>query len=435
MAIIAKETIAPCRDSFVFEFEKDKINQTIDDITKEIGKRFTIKGFRKGKAPASAIKIAAKDTILQEIKRRLTSEAYQEILYETSLKPFGEPEVLKVDASFSEFKLQLNISYMPSFEIGQYKDFNLDRPNMPTDEELINNAVSNLCKQHYSLRPFNEDDFIVDGDTIVVNYISKINGKDFDNNSASDLLIEVGAGKYLREFETSVMGMKINEKRQFDIGFPEKGTVSKIVAGKTISFDVELKSAFKKEYSDFNEDLAIKLGLENFEALNKKVLEHVEQQKKSIFKNSLKVVVFDKLLEGTTIDIPEWMIEKSAMVLSQSKGLKWEENDAEIKKYFMKEGLNTLKLSMIFDKIRENEIETVLTEQEIQSILLNNLGKLPEDVQKNLFDKQNINTLSKIYSEIQDEQVFEWIIKNSTIKEPETETKGEIKAEENSQEI
>lgn len=435
MAIITKETIAPCRDSFIFSFEKDKIDQVVDDITKEIGKRFTIKGFRKGKAPASAIKLAAKDTILKEAKRRLISEAYQEILYETSLKPFGEPEILKADVSFSEFKLQLNISYTPNFELGQYKDFILDRPNIPTDEELINNAVTNLCKQHYSLRPFNEDDFIVDGDTVVVNYSSTINGKEFENGSASDLLIEVGAGKYLRQFEINIMGMKISEKRQFEIEFPGKEAVTKVVAGKTVSFDVELKSGFKKEYSNFDEELAVKLGLENFEALNKKVLDHVEQQKKNIFKNALKLVVFDKLLEGTTIDIPDWMIENSAMVLSQSKGLKWEENDTEVKKHFMTEGLKTLKLSMIFDKIRENEIETVLTEQEIQSILLNNLGKLPQDVQKNLFDKQNINTLSKIYSEIQDEQVFEWIIKNSTINEP-TKNIGENKVEEeNSQEI
>lgn len=422
MAIITQKNVEPCRDQIIFTFEKEKIDETVNEIAKEIGKKFTIKGFRKGKAPISAIKIAAKETILKEASRRLMNDAYQDILFETKLKPFGEPEVSKIDISFSDFKVCLNLAYMPDFELGQYKDFDLDEPkNLPNKEELIKKTIMNLCKKHPELRSYEEEDFVVDDDTVVVDYKVFMGDNEVEENAANDVMIDVGGGKYLRDFELNIMGMKLLETKTFEIVFPEDAS-NKNLAGEKLKFEVVLKTGLKKEYPEFNEDLAKKLGLENFEALNKSVLTHVDSQIQSVYKNTLKKVIFDKLLESTTIDVPAWMQEYSAKVLSQSNKLEWDTNDDSVKQHFLTEGLKTLKLSMIFEKIREMEVETVLTEQELQSILQQNFGKLPADIQKSLIENQNVSMLSKLYSEIQDEQVFEWIIKNSKIVKQEQET-------------
>ena len=96
------------------------------------------------------------------------------------------------------------------------------------------------------------------------------------------------------------------------------------------------------------------------------------------------------LLESNTIEVPEWMQEQSAKFLSYTKGIKWEDNSDEVKSFLMRDALYTLKLTMIFNKIRKAEKETELSHEEIQTVLMQNLGALPEDMQKAIIDKNVI---------------------------------------------
>ncbi len=427
MGIILQENFEPCKDRIVFTFEKDKIDQVVNDIVKKISKNHIIKGFRKGKAPPQIIKIVAKDTILNEAKHRLTNEAWQEIQNETKLKPFGEPEIAKIDISYSNFSIDLNLGYVPNFELMKYKGFELAEPKVPEETEIVQHILAEISKTHPILRPYGEDDFVMDGDSVIVDYISTINGASFEHSNASGITIDVGSNRFVRDFEVGIMGMKPGEQREFDIAFPE--TVNnKTIAGNVVHFVVTILSGIKKDPPVFDEDFAKKLGHDTLEALNKAILDRAKTQIASIRKNTLKKAVFDILLESNTIETPEWMILKSAQAVCVSNGLKWEENNEEVNTHFMKEGLRTLTLSMIFDKIRELEVETVLTPQEIQQVLFNNIGQFPPDIQQSVLEQKNISLLSRLYSEIQDEQVFEWIIKNSTILTP-TSAPAETKSE------
>ena len=105
MGITYKEDLEECRKRFVYSFDKEKIDDVVYEIATHVGKNHTIKGYRKGKAPIYAIKNVAKQFILEETKKKLTNEAYAEILFEMKIKAFGQPQINNTKISYDEFEL------------------------------------------------------------------------------------------------------------------------------------------------------------------------------------------------------------------------------------------------------------------------------------------------------------------------------------------
>jgi len=429
MTIIQKENIETCRDRIIFSFDKEKVTATVDDIVETIKKNQTpIKGFRKGRAPDSAIKTTARKYIIEEVKRRLISEAFQDIIFETKIKPFGSPDIKEVDVSMTNFKLDMEVPYFPTFELNQHKGFNLTEPTgLPTIEELTERTKSDLQTEQPNLRPYNQDDFAMDGDTVFVNYNGTINGKSFENSNATNVMIQMNGGMFVREFEVNIMGMHVGEKREFDIAFTSDHNVDKKLVGKTVHFDVELANGVKKEVAEIDDAFAQKIGLENLEALNQKIAERVNAHLAQLRSTQLQNQAIDLMIASNPIDIPDWMSLSAAENLARSRTLNWNECTPELRQGLIAEAAKALKTSMILNEIRGKEVETALSHDEIENVIKTNLRQLPPELQTQFLSQNGM--MSRLYAEIQDTQVLDWVVKNSTVGSTTEETKEENKGE------
>jgi len=418
MSITLQENVEPCRDRFIVSFDKEQVTVEIDKIVKKVIKDNKIKGFRKGKAKPEIVKSLAKETILNEAQQVLFHQAYEEVLRETKYKPFGSPELKKIETTYSKFEVDFSLAYNPIFDLVKYKDFDLHEPtNLPSKDEITEASIKEACKSKPTLTAYTENDCVENGDVIIVNYSSTIDGEKFDKSDASHLTIELGSGKFNADFETNVLGMKAGETREFDVTFPAD-VRNNTIAGKTIHFVVNVVAGVKRIPSEFNEELAKQFNCDSLDALREQINKFVDEKIVSARQKHIFGDIYNLLLENNTIDVPVWMQEQSAKYMSSVDGFKWEENSDQVKEAYMKKGLNTLKMTLIMNKIREIELETVLSYKELNKVMINNLSMFPEETRKILLDEKDphhTQRMSQIYSEIQDEFVFTWIMNNSNV--------------------
>jgi trigger factor len=423
MAIEYKEKVDECKEKIIFSYDSDKVKDVIDSVAIDFGKNYKIKGFRKGKAPVDAIKQQAKKHVMDIAKRKLLSESYEDILSETKWKPFGQPEINEINFNSKNFNVEMILGHVPNFELSQYKDFEIEEPSTSIDPNDFKNKMNEqLCQELGDLKELDEDDFVLLGDEVCIDYIATIDGKPFKNSEGKDVKFVVGYGKALKELEDDIIGMSVGEEREITINFPEDFS-QEDVKGKEAIFSVILKSAKRKEASEFSEEVVKKAGFKDMDNYNKvidmKVNEKIEEMNFLYYRNKIS----EKIVEENKIEIPEWMTIEIAKSYSKMQGKDFDKLEEDERKTFIDDANKRLNLSFVLDKIKDKEIETNMSDEEIIGTINSNMHRFPPEVRNQLSKGNNPHLISQVASEIQDEYLMRWLINQSVKKKEKDEEK------------
>ena len=122
--------------------------------------------------------------------------------------------------------------------LGDYKGLRLTKTvGQVTEEEVDSYIQSQATAEEVT----DENAAVQDGDTVNIDYVGKIDGKEFDGGSAQGSVLVVGSDTFIDGFEDGLIGMKKGETRDLNLTFPDDyGNTD--VAGKAVVFTVTLNS-------------------------------------------------------------------------------------------------------------------------------------------------------------------------------------------------
>ena len=148
------------------------------------------------------------------------------------------------------------------------------------------------------------------GDTIVIDYVGKIDGKKFDGGSAEKQKLKIGSGKMIPGFEDALIGKKIGEECTINVTFP-KDYQAEDLAGKDAEFKINIRSKKEKvEYKyngKFIRDTSKYFKKSSYEKAVKKEL---EEQARETAESTLEQELWDKVLDKTEIKkYPKGMVK------------------------------------------------------------------------------------------------------------------------------
>ena len=98
--------VEPCKVNVHYVADADVVEQKRQEAVENL-RKIKIAGFRKNKAPDSAIKLKLKNEIEQWMTREIVAHAYDEVLFETKMKSIGYPQVSNVMLDGSYFHCDL----------------------------------------------------------------------------------------------------------------------------------------------------------------------------------------------------------------------------------------------------------------------------------------------------------------------------------------
>lgn len=95
------------------------------------------------------------------------------------------------------------------------------------------------------------------GDTVSIDFVGKIDGKEFDNGSAEDYSITLGSSGFIDGFDDGVIGMKVGKKKDLNLRFPDDYQNEEL-KGKDVVFTVTLNYISETITPELNDEFVTK---------------------------------------------------------------------------------------------------------------------------------------------------------------------------------
>lgn len=378
-------------------------------------KKAPVPGFRPNKASMGAIKLHYRQQIDESLKRALAEDAYHNTLFEKKIRPHGAPKFNNMLLDGGSFVCEFEMYTKPEFELVSYKDVEVVKPRPDREaNEIAQQALQELRVRLGDVVPYSETDFVQQGDNIIIDYEADIAGEKVDNLCATGEMVTIGNNQ-IPDFDSNLLGMKGGETREFDIRAPEGSLPS--IASKTIHFKVTLTTGAKTTPCPLDDELGKKMGKKDYNEL----LEFVNATATGRVANSAKMTLHDavakRLVADNTISVPNWMSLSEARYLAHQSQLDWTTMTDIDKEKFMELADKNVKLSLILDKIREKEVESQLSDQEVFEIIKQNLAqtKIQKSMDEIIQEMNRTGYLQILFSRIRDEYTMDFVVKSVKI--------------------
>jgi trigger factor len=203
------------------------------------------------------------------------------------------------------------------------------------------------------------------GDQVKIDFKGSVDGELFEGGSGDGVVMSLGEGRLVPDFENALTGMKASEEKTFDVQFPDDYP-SKDLAGKKAQFEVKVHEVLAAVLPEIDSEFAKQLGFEDgdVDRLRTDVKKNVDTEVAKRLESRQKDLVMKALLEQAEFDVPQALVDEEGGRLAEqmkenmkSRGMKVD--DAPLpKEVFAEEATRRVKLGLIIAHIAEkNELQ------------------------------------------------------------------------------
>jgi trigger factor len=275
----------------------------------EIGQSARLPGFRPGKVPLPVLKKRFGKSILGEVLEKKVTDSSSQVMTDHNIRPAGQPkiEIVSFDDG-KDLEYTMAVEQIPEINPMDFATLELERLKVDVPESEIDEMVQRLAQRQRKTKPVEEARAAGKGDVLVVDFVGRIDDKEFAGGSATDFHIELGADGLIPGFADQLEGVKAGEHRDVHVTFPED-YAGKEVAGKAAVFAVDVKELREPVPVAVDDELAKSIGLENLEALRNDVRRQIENDYASVSRSRLKRELLDKLADAHDFTVPGGLLD------------------------------------------------------------------------------------------------------------------------------
>ncbi len=234
------KTLPQSKVSFSLTIEKDALDKAKAAIIKHYKSEVSIKGFRKGHAPETAVvnSIGA-ERLAYDALNKAVDKAYVEFLQAEKLQVINQPEVDIKDPNKTPLEVKFEVEVFPEVKVGDYSKIKAKFKAVEADDKEVDEALKTVCAQMEVASEVKRA--AKDGDLLEVDFAGKDEkGEIIPNTNGEKTKFRMGMGHFLPDLEAAFKGMKAGEeKTAVKVKFP-KDYHSADFAGKTVPFDIKL---------------------------------------------------------------------------------------------------------------------------------------------------------------------------------------------------
>lgn len=295
-----------------FEIQPDKVKEGLDIAFNKVKKSLNVPGFRKGRVPRQIFnKMYGEEALYQDALNALLPEAYATAVSEADIKPVDQPQIdvesMDKDAAWV---LTAKVTVEPEVELGDYKGLEVEKHSTEVTDKEVEDELERRRQQEAEL-VLKEDQPAENGDTVVIDFEGKVDGKPFDGGKSENYSLELGSKTFIPGFEDQLVGHKAGDEVEVKVTFPEDYQAEDL-QGKDAVFDVKIHEVKEKELPELDDDFAkdIDDDVDTLTELKAKIKDQIKEQKEAAAKSAIQEEAISKAVENAKIgDIPEVMIE------------------------------------------------------------------------------------------------------------------------------
>jgi trigger factor len=422
---ITQEKLPDSQIGLEIEISGETSRNTYEKVVQNLARSSNIPGFRKGKVP--------RQILVQRLGAQRIKAAALEEMIQSSLA-----EAIKQEAidSLGNYKLRSNFDELiqnyqpgqpltfsaavdvpPSVELGDYQSISVKAEESTYAPQQVDDFLEEKRAQQADLVPV-EDRSAEMGDIAIIDFDGKVTSeegeKEIEGGSATNFQIELAPGKLIEGMVEGIVGMKPEETKEVSVTFPEDYPKEDL-AGLPAVFSITLKELKTKDLPDLDDDFAGEISefetiAELRESLEKQFKEKAEQETK----NNINQVIIAKLLEQSTADLPETLIQDEVTNLLTQTLMQMQQMGVDVKKLFTPdsvpqmrdnarpEAITNLKKKLIIAEIAKQE--SLLPDEEA---IKNKMAEIEQQLSGQDLDREKLRKI--VEEDLIEERTFDWL--------------------------
>lgn len=351
------------------EVPAEEFDAAIKNAYNKNKNKFSIPGFRKGKAPLAMLeKMYGAGIFYEDAANEVIDASYPKAAEESKEEIVSTPEIKVTQIEKGKaFIYEATVALKPEVTLGEYKGVEVKKAEAVVTDEDVENELTAARKKNGRLIDV-EDGAIEDGDNTIIDFTGYIDDKTFDGGAGTDYPLVIGSHSFIDGFEDQLIGKKKGETCDVNVTFPAEYHADEL-AGKPAKFVVTIKEVKRNELPELNDEFASEVSdfdtLDEYKAdIRKKLQEKKEQDAKVENENN----VIEKVVENAQMELPQPMVDTQAREMVENYARRLQSQGLNINDYMKYTGMTPEKLMEQMRPEAEKRIKTRLVLEKVVEV-------------------------------------------------------------------
>lgn len=341
-----------------------------NQVLQKLAKQVNIQGFRKGTAPISLVEKNIDQSMLQsEFLDEAMSGLYSTATQSKNIRPVTQPEVtVKKFVPFTALDFEVVTEVISKIKLPDYKLIKLAKDKPTVTAKDVDGVIDSLKLR--VAEKVDVDRAAKTKDEVWLDF-KGVDEKDEPINGADgkDYPLVIGSNTFIPGFEDNVIGLKAGDEKSFTLTFPKDYGV-KALANKKVKFTVNINKVQEVKDPELNDEFASKIGpFESMKDLKADIKKQLAIEKQNEIDRSYHNDLVAKIVEKTTVKIPEALIDQQANYVVDDLKRNLTYRGQTYKEFLEQEGLSEEDyLKTIANPQAEKQVKTSLVLAEIAEV-------------------------------------------------------------------
>ena len=155
------------------------IDARVEKEVKAIAPQVRMPGFRPGKVPANLVKKMHGESLQRDALNNSIQESIQKLIADQKLRPAMQPSV-ELDEGFEfgkDAEIKVALEVLPDIAAPSIEGIKLERLTVEVADAQVDEAAGRIATQQGALEEKGDDHVAQDGDTLVIDFVGKVDGE------------------------------------------------------------------------------------------------------------------------------------------------------------------------------------------------------------------------------------------------------------------
>ena len=316
MATALKTNTSDLEDNKVrieVEVPPETVEEELNTAATQLGREMRIPGFRKGKVPAQmVIRQLGREAVLDEAVRAALPRWYERAVTDAKVAAVGDPKLDLADLpeKGAPLAFSIEVAVRPKAQLGDYKNLEVGRREPDAGEAEITEELERMREQAATLENVNRP--AQDGDFVVIDFVGTVDGEPFEGGEARGYLLELGSNRLIPGFEEQLTGASAEDEREVKVTFPEEYQAEHL-AGKDVSFAVEVKEVKEKRLPELDDDFAVEAGgYDSLDELRAELEQRIGDAQDREIEGEFREAAVDAAVAAAEVQVPHELVHAKA---------------------------------------------------------------------------------------------------------------------------
>ena len=352
--------------TFTMSITADELEAAQNETYVKTRGKYSINGFRKGKAPRKLIEQHyGEGVFMEEAVEELVQSSYPRALRELDLDPIDKPNVELGDLSKEEgFVITAKVAVIPEVDVKDYAGVEIKSFEHNVTEEDVQEELEKMQKRNSRL--LDADRPAEDSDTLTIDYEGRMDGEAFEGGSGEDYNLKLGSGHFIAGFEEQLIGAEKSSDVTVDVTFPDDYPTEDM-QGKAAVFEVKVKEIKYEELPDLNDEFAQEASeFDSMPELIDDTRAKLEEAAAKRTEKDQKNAVLESVYNANEVDAPDIMVEDQMDTMMDEYASNLRQQGIDMDMYFKYMGQDSGEFR---ENLREDAVKRVKMRLIIKAIV------------------------------------------------------------------